>query len=115
MASNWLSYQDCYNFIFHGKMVTQQSQSILFFFFFFFCCCSSYPLYFTFYKCLPASEDMYICVYIYLLVYIYTELRVLISYIVRCFREENFYFSLLPAISDFTYVLKYVYNSVNAC
>ena len=40
---------------------------------------------------------------------------VLISYIVRCFREENFYFSLLPAISDSSYVLKYVYNSVNAC
>ena len=48
-------------------------------------------------------------------IYIYTELRVLISYIVRCFREENFYFSLLPAISDSSYVLKYVYNSVNAC
>ena len=112
MASNWLSYQDCYNFIFHGKMVTQQSQSILFFMFCC-CCCSSYPFYFTFYKCLPASEDMYICVYIYL--FIYTELRVLISYIVRCFREENFYFSLLPAISDSSHVLIYVYNSVNAC
>ena len=87
MASNWLSYQDCYNFIFHGKMVTQQSQSI------FFVVVVVVYIHFT---SLFINACLFLNIYIYIyiffshfLVYCMTELRVLISYIVRCDREEN--------------------------
>ena len=71
MASNWLSYQDCYNFIFHGKMVTQQSQSIFFCSFCFVVVVVVHIHFTSRFICLPASEYMYICVYICIFVYTY--------------------------------------------
>ena len=129
MASNWLSYQD-FSWENGHSAVPKHSFFLCFvvvvvvhihFTSHFINACLLLKIciyvYTYIYLCIHIYICVYICMYVcmYVYIYIYTELRVLISYIVRCFREENFYFSLLPAISDSSYVLKYVYNSVNAC